>query len=425
MNTLPIEAIRDAALELLDRPQPQDHQRPPEDPDWKAWCLSSGRGAGKSFASMHWLAGYAREHAGLRARIIAPTFADGVASCVEGPNGLLRFAPEARFMASAAGGSRVEFPNGSFVWIIGTPTPKDVDRLRALTNCDVDVYEEAAANPQLQAAFDQAKLSRRGKNAPNRWVATTTPRSLKIMRDWQKDPRVHYVRVASHANKYMDPEWLAELEESYQGTRLYRQEVLGEIIDDIEGALWTLANIERSMVERENVQIVRHVVGVDPPSGPGTCGIVVVGADAANHLYVLDDYSVTDATPHEWAEAVYSAHVDYDALVVAEVNQGGRMVTEVLKQEHKDLPVKTVHAATGKTARAEPIALLWEADEQVGHFAPAKQGALSKLIDQCTSWDGSFSPDRLDALVWAAHHLRGTALGEARVAKPRGQLPGW
>lgn len=423
---LPDEAVVRLLTDLSSESiTPQPHQQPPGG-EWDAWVLSAGRGAGKSFASMFWLAQYADQHPGLRARIIAPTFGDAVASCVEGPNGLLRFTPEARFAASAPGGARVEFPNGSMVWVLGTPTPRDVDRLRALTNIDVDVFEEAAANPRLVEAFDQAKLSRRGTTAPRKWVATTTPRPLRIMRDWKQNPHVAYVQVASAANKHIDPAWLEELEKSYKGTRLYRQEVLGEILEDVEGALWTLGDLERSYVDPDTVVLTRFAVGVDPPATVGTCGIVVVGADDRGHVYVLADYSVTDATPRQWAEAVYQAHHEYEALVVAEVNQGGRMVTDVLHQEHPDMPVKTVHAAKGKQTRAEPVAMLWEPVEQIGHLA-APLDRLAGLVDQLATWDGSFSPDRLDALVWAVTHLRSSGPGKTVVAggQVRRQLPGW
>lgn len=434
-----VSAVVAAAIELLERPEPQDHQRPPEG-DWSAWVLAAGRGAGKSFASMHWLAQYAQANPGLRARIIAPTFADGVASCVEGDNGLLRLAPECRFAASAPGGARVEFPNGSMVWIIGTPTPRDADRLRAITNIDCDVYEEFAANPQAVAAFEQGEYSRRASAQARRaglrprWVVTTTPRPLDIMRQWRDDPAIPYVRVPSSANKHLPPEFLANLEKM-KGTRRYRQEVLGEILDDVEGALWTLLDVERSVVPWVDdndgappTMLVRGAIGVDPPSGHGTCGIVAVGANRENHLHPWRDYSISDATPNVWASMAIRAHDETGWPLIPETNQGGTMVTEVIKNIRPDIPIKPVRASVGKVARAEPIAVLWEADEQVGHFLEGTLPQFGKLIDQMTGWVdgmGMPSPDELDAFVWACHHLRGTGYGDVSVAKPRGILPGW
>jgi phage terminase large subunit-like protein len=432
-----IPELVDATFRILDRPQPQPHQRPPEDPDWDAWVLAAGRGAGKSFASMHWLAEYAKEHPNLRARVIAPTFAVGVGSCVEGDNGLLHFAPEARWLPSAPGGARVEFPNGSCVWIMGTPNMRDADKLRGITNISVDVFEEAAANPQLDYAFEQAKLSRRGsrfsRGVPSRWVATTTPRPLDIMRGWRDDPSIHYVRVPSSANKYLTPEFLADLEKD-KGSRRYRQEVLAEILDDVEGALWTLLNVERSQIDWDDDNddgppslLVRGAIGIDPPSGHGTCGIVATGATRDNHVVPWKDYSVTDASPNAWASMAVKAYEETGWPLVAEINQGGKMVAEVMRNVRKDIPIKEVRASVGKVARAEPIAVLWEADEQIGHFLRGTLSRFGKLIDQMTGWVdgmGMASPDEMDAFVWAAHHLRGTGFGTTRVAKPRGQLPG-
>lgn len=431
MNTLPIEAIRDAAFELLDRPQPQDHQRPPEG-DWDLWITAGGRGSGKSFGGSYWLAEYAMEHPGLRARIIAPTFGDGVASCIEGPSGLKRFAPQGKWKPSEPGGAMFDFGNGSCAWVIGTPTPNDVDRLRALGNIHVDFFEEFAANRQAEAAWDQAELSRRNPSIPNKAVVATTPRPLKLLKKWSKELGKAYVRVSSFANKYADPAWLAKLEKM-KGTRLYRQEVLGEILDDIQGALWTLADIERSKRPMSSVEIVRYAIGVDPPSGPGTCGIVVLGADAQNHVYVIADLSVTDATPNQWGAQVVHAYDTYGGVIVAERNQGDRMVRSTLEGIRKGLPIKPVWASEGKKTRAEPISILWEVEEQVGHFPEEGFEDLTLMVDQLTSWvapggenpPSDFSPDRLDGLVHAATYLRSSALGEARVAKPRGQLPGW
>lgn len=441
-----IAAVVDAALALIDKPVPQPHQRPPEDPNWDLWVTAGGRNSGKSFGGMLWLADYAREHPGLRARIIAPTLGDAIESCVEGPSGLKRFAPEGRFHASDPGGSKFKFPkdkNGrqSVIFLIGTPTPRDVDRLRATGNVHVDVFEEFAANPQHAAAWEQAELSRRAKDfdIPNRAVVATTPRPIKLLKLWAKTLGRAYVRVSSHANRFADKAWLAKRDEA-KGTRLYRQEVLGEILDDVVGALWTLTDIERSTVPREGVELVRYAIGVDPPSGNGTCGIVVLGADIDGRLYVVADYSISEAGPNQWARQVIAAYDKYGGVIVAERNQGGKMVAETLNNVRKAskkpvLPIKTVWAAVGKQARAEPIAVLWEAEQQAGHFFADTMADLELLVDQLTSWvppggenaPSDFSPDRLDALVWAGHHLRGTGFGEERVSTRQvaARLPGW
>jgi phage terminase large subunit-like protein len=386
------------------------HQVPPP-PGWLGWLLTGGRGVGKTLAGSHWIADLARNVAGFRGRIIAPTLSDAVNGVVHDPDsGLLAYDSTAVYRPSGAEGVRVEWPNGSKVWCVGTNSPRDVDRLRALTNIDADLFEEAAANPQLASAAKQAALSRRGKRLPHPiWAATTTPRPLATIKEWMADEQVVVTRATTFDNPHT-PDVYRHHAEALRGTRLYKQEVLGEIIDDVEGALWTLANLERSLYTGDRSRLVEGLVkvaiGVDPPSGSGTCGIIVVGRDDSGHLYVLDDYSVTDATPHQWAMRVASASADYGGLVVAEVNQGGRMVSEVLRQAAPGLPITTVHAAKGKQARAEPVALLWEAELQTAHMAPAAPDDLTLLTDQLTEWvPGEFSPDRLDAMVWAATYL--------------------
>ncbi len=389
----------------------QPHQIPPwvADPTLHnhGFVMLTGRGGGKSFAAMYDLHTQLSETPNLRARVIAPTLGDGIAAAVDGPNGLLKMSKgQARWLPSAPGGACVRYPNGSRVWIIGTPTEKDVDRLRALTNIDLDVFEELFANPCAQSAFDQAALSRR--RGPMRFFVSSTPRPHQLIKEWEKDANVTIVRGKSTDNKHIPLDWLAKLESMYKGTRLYRQEVLGEVIEDVEGALWKASDIERSMVNGLPSEVAsicdRIVVGVDPPTGQGTCGIVVVGQDARGHMYVLDDRSVDEASPHVWAARVKSAADTYDAVVVAEINQGGQMVKEVLNSAQHDLPIHTVNATKSKKTRAEPIALLWEVNEQIVHMVTGS----GKLIDQMCEWvpgEGK-SPDRVDALVWAMWYLR-------------------
>lgn len=397
---------------------PLPHQIPPSG-EWEGWVLSGGRGVGKTMTGARLLAEYARTVPGLRARVIAPTLSDAVNGVILDPDsGLLAVDPLARFKPSGVEGARVEWPNGSKLFLVGTPTLRDVDRLRALTNIDFDLFEEAAANPQLTDAAQQAALSRRGRRLPfPRWAATTTPRPVPVFKAWMEDETVEVTRATTHDNPHT-PDAYRRYAEALKGTRLYRQEILGEVVDEVEGALWTLTNIDRSRVPEEErpellERLTKVAVGVDPPSGAGTCGIVVVGRDAEGHLYVLDDYSITDASPSQWATAAVRAARDYGATIVAETNQGGRMVKETLQRvqspdEGTPVPLAMVNASVGKKARAEPISVLWEADEPLGHFAtpPASESA-AVLISQLTEWvpgEGD-SPDHLDAMVWACHRL--------------------
>lgn len=415
----------------------QDHQIPPwrrtpHHPDWDpmdstvmGFVMMAGRGGGKSFATMWELHLQLSETANLRARVIAPTLGDGIAAAVDGPNGLLKLSGGiARWLPSAPGGACVRYPNGSRVWIVGTPTEKDVDRLRALTNIDFDVFEEFFANPCAASAFQQAGLSRR--RGSRRWMVSSTPRPHELIKKWEKDPLIEIRRGTSMDNKHIPIDWLHELQTTYYGTRLYRQEVLGEVLEDVEGALWKANDLERSRVEGPPSAVAaicdRIVVGVDPPTGNGTCGIVVCGQDAEGHIYVLDDRSVDEASPNQWAARVRDAADTYDAIVVAEINQGGQMVKEVLNSGGHDLPIHTVNATKNKKTRAEPIALLWEVQEQIVHTLMA----TGPLIDQMCEWVpgvGS-SPDRVDAMVWAMWYLRArhTAVVRAHGAPAEGPV---
>jgi phage terminase large subunit-like protein len=389
------------------RMPPHSARDPGENPDALGFAMMAGRGAGKSFAAMWELHLTLSETANTRARVIAPTLGDGIAAAVDGPNGLLTLSKgQAKWLPSAPGGACVRYPNGSRVWIVGTPTEKDVDRLRALTNIDFDVFEEFFAIPVAERAFEQASLSRR--RGVRRWLISSTPRPHHLIKRWEEDPQVVVRHGTSMDNKHIPLDWLHTLNTLYKGTRLYRQEVLGEVIEDVEGALWKANDVERSRVEGPASAVAsicdRVVVGVDPPTGQGTCGIVVVGQDAGGHMYVLDDRSVEEASPHVWAARVKEAADTYDGIVVAEINQGGQMVKEVINSAGHALPIHTVNATKSKKTRAEPIALLWEVEEQVVHMVTQSP----RLIDQMCEWvpgEGA-SPDRVDALVWAMWYLR-------------------
>lgn len=426
--SLPPTLLDAAVAALVTRhngPGPADplpHQQPPPG-RWRGWLLTGGRGVGKTWAGSSFVVDSAHRRPGLRGRIIAPTSTDAIASCVLGESGILAIDPTATFYPSKPGGAVVEWPNGSQVWPIGTPTARDVDRLRALTNIDLDLFEEAAANPLLAAAVEQAAMSRRRAGA--RWVATTTPRPLPTIRDWIDDPQVHVTVAASHDNPHADPEWLADIDAAYRGTRLYRQEILGEVIDEVDGARWQYRWLDRSRVDRVP-DGSRWAVGVDPASGSGTTGIVAVAVGPDGHLYVTDDASVTDASPSDWAARVGTLADLRSATIVAEDDQGGRMVKAVLDAAGITLPVKraTAKRIGGKAQRADAVAVLWEKDPPEGHVVDR----LPALEDQLVTWtpdNTRSSPDRLDAMVWACTWLRTTVHGAVAATVPGGTFGGW
>lgn len=393
----------------------------------KGAVLAGGRGAGKTLAASNYLARICESTPKIRARVIAPTLSDAVNSVALDPqSGILAQSPSASFKPSGVEGARIVWPNGSVCFLVGTPSLKDVDRLRALTNIDIDHYEEAAANPRLKEAVRQADLSRRGNRLGHPiWIASTTPRPVPTYKGWLDDPDV-VVQRASTAQNPHTPQAYRDYAESLKGTHLYRQEILGEVVEDVAGALWKQKDIDRSLVRDSDERslilslVSRVIVGVDPPSGHGTCGIVVAGVtDKLNdptgqaRIVILDDYSVSDASPAIWGGRVVDAAKAYGATVVAERNQGGFMVESTIRQAAEDrgddfLPVTLAHARLSKAQRAAPMALLWELDNQRGIMVPPNGDVtrFAKLIEEMTGWTpGTFSPDHLDAAAWATAEL--------------------
>lgn len=447
----------------------QRHQIPPAEHDdptssVKGWVMLAGRNAGKSYAGARWLHRMCNVPGRpKRCRIIAPSFGDAVASCVEGPSGVLEASGgQAVWKPSHPGGAQVQWPNGSVCYVIGTPTPRDVDRLRAIGNIDYDWFEEAAANPQIKEAERQARLSRR--RLGSKWICTTTPRPLPEVRQWKVDslttdregkprsPTVVISEATAFDNPHADPLWLEELETIYAGTLLYQQEVLGKVLEDVAGAIWNAAKIERSRIavppgygpldaiEELGFKIVRTAIGVDPANSSGLTGIVAVAlAELPNpfnpitgrptrHLLVLEDCSTPGMSAEAWASEAVRLAIKYDAPVVAENDSGGDAIRAVLKSaDHLDRVSIFPARARGrgsKEVRAEPVALLWERDDFRGHMVGAQ---MTQLEEQMTTWvpddkataGPTGSPDRIDALVWACTWLwTGTAMGDVQAHLP-------
>lgn len=258
-----------------------------------------------------------------------------------------------------------------------------------------------------------------------RWVATTTPRPVKLIRHLSKQASVTVTRGSSYDNvENLAASYVAEVLEPYRGTRLERQEIAGELIEQVEGALWAWDAIAaaqgrwRAFLEATGrAPAHRHVVvAVDPAASSGEdaddCGIYVTGRQAQTDRYsVLANYSRSRASVGEWTRAVVDAYHEHRAdLVVAEVNNGGDMVEAVIANADPTIKVEKVHATRGKRVRAEPIALLYDRG-QVDHA-----GEFPTLVDQMTSWtpDSRESPDHLDAVVWGLTYLSGRTAQRGR-----------
>lgn len=393
------------------RPDLEPHQVPPPG-KWDLWLLEAGRGAGKTEACARYFTRYMRRNAGSRGRVVAPTFGDAVESCVEGPSGLLAIDPEVRWLPSAPGGAKVVWPNGSEALVIGTPFPRDVDRLRAGGNRHLDWWEEMAANPQLGKAWDQAAMGLRLGEHPHS-IASTTPRNTKAYRQVREGfgggVAVERTHGTTDDNPYLSDEWRSRIHARYEGTRLGRQEISGELLDDIEGALWTYAQLDACRVD-EAPDLAVVVVAIDPAatSGPASndTGILVCGLGADGDAYVLADRTC-HLPPEGWGQRAVRAYHHFEAdRIVPEVNNGGEMVEAVIRTVDPKVPVKPVVASRGKQTRAQPVAALYgmppKRPPRVHHV-----GVFTDLEDQLCTWvpEEEESPDRLDALVWAVTDL--------------------
>lgn len=372
---------------------------------WRTWLILAGRGFGKTFAGARWVDERARAVDGAHIAVVGATLGEARSVMVEGAAGILRVARERPAFEPSL--RRLCWPNGSTATLFGAAEP---DSLRG-PSFHFAWGDEVAKWTAAEAALSNLALALRSGRAP-RQVLTTTPRPLAWLQALAAPaPGVVVTRGRTIDNRAnLAPAFVATLLAQYGGTRLARQELLGEFVADLDGALWTRALLERCRVAHAP-PFGRTVIGVDPPAGVGdradACGIVVVRLGPDGRGYVVADRSVQGRDPHGWACAVVAAADEFSAdRVVAEVNNGGAMVTSTLRAAAATLPVVAVHAAMGKVARAEPVSALY-AQGRVAHV-----GDLTALEDElCGLLTGGGyagpgrSPDRADALVWALSEL--------------------
>jgi phage terminase large subunit-like protein len=360
----------------------------------------AGRGAGKTRTAAEWLAWKAISNEGTRWAIVAPTHADARDTCVEGESGILNILKEYGVLRDYNRSiSEIFLTNKSRIKLFSGEEP---DRLRG-PQFHGGWFDELAAFKRPDA-WDQYQFGARLGQHPQT-IITTTPRPTKLVKDLVEREGVKVVRGSTFDNaKNLAPSALAELKLRYENTRLGRQELYGEILDTVEGALWTREVIERARVT-DIPPLIRIVVAIDPAvtnnADSDETGIVAAGITSDNHYYVLSDKSLR-ASPDAWARQAVNLYHDLGAdKIIAETNNGGDMVTLLIKQVDHSAPVKKVTATRGKQLRAEPISSLYE-QGRVHHH-----GYFAELETQMCEWTpiSNESPDRLDALVWAITEL--------------------
>lgn len=373
----------------------RESQMPP-DWDWYIWLILSGRGFGKTRIGNEQVINWAR--AGFNPiALVGQTKADVRDTIIElGESALLRISPPWFYPEYEPSKRRVTWPNGVVGIVYSGDEP---DQLRGPQHAKAFV-DELAKFKYPKETWDNLMFGLRVGENPQAVVATT-PRPIKIIKELLEDKRVAVTRGHTLENRgNLAPEFLRYVLEKYEHTRLGRQELEGQILDDNPGALWKRSQIDDLRV-RQHPTLIRIAVGVDPEASnteeSAETGIIVAGIALVNgqmHGFVLDDLSLRD-TPSGWATAAITGYYKFRAdRIVAEVNQGGDMVESTIHTVDPNTPVKKIHASRGKVTRAEPIAALGE-QGRLHHV-----GFFSELEDQLCEWQpGDKSPDRLDAYV--------------------------
>ena len=386
------------------------HQLPP-DGAWRSWVIMGGRGAGKTRAGAEWVRTQVEGarpgdpgRAG-RVALVGETIDQVREVMIFGESGILACSPPDRRPVWEATRKRLVWPNGAVAQVFSAHEPES---LRG-PQFDAAWVDELAKWKKAEETWDQLQFALRLGPNPQQ-VVTTTPRNVTVLKAILNNPSTVVTHAPTDANRaHLATSFLEEVKARYGGTRLGLQELDGALLEDAEGALWTSAMLERGRVD-EVPALSRIVVAVDPPvtghAGSDECGIVVVGAVTDGPVqdwraYVLEDASVQGTSPDGWARAAIEAMQRHGAdRLVAEVNQGGDLVQAVIRQVDPLVSFKAVRASRGKSARAEPVAALYE-QGRVHHLR-----GLARLEDQmcrmtARGYEGRGSPDRVDALVWA------------------------
>ena len=377
------------------------YQDPPHG-EWLTWLMLAGRGAGKTRAGAEWVNAEASSGRAMRIGIIGETMHDARAVMVEGKSGILapmradmrpEFRPATR---------RLTWESGAVAELFSAEDP---DQLRG-PEFDLVWADEFAKWRRPGHAFDMVQMGLRVGARP-RMLMTTTPRNIPELKMVMAEATTVLTRAVTADNaQHLSPSFLTLVQTRYGGSRLGRQELMGEILQDDERALWRRSWIDAGRVEAAP-PLARVVVAVDPPVTAGArsdaCGIVVAGRDAAGQVFVLADRTVQGVSPAKWAHRAAQAVAAYEAgAIVVEVNQGGDLVRDLMREACPSVPVRTTRASQSKRVRAEPVAVLYE-QGRVHHV-----GSMPALEDEMCLFGSDSqqgSPDRVDALVWAVNDL--------------------
>ena len=387
------------------------------DGDWRIWLLLAGRGFGKTRTINEWAIEQAQAIPGSRGAIIGATAADVRDVLIEGESGLLNISRDGFRPVYEPSKRRITWPNGSMA---ATYSADEPERLRGPQH-HWGVVDELAAW-RYPAAWDNFMFGLRLGTDPRAAVATT-PKPVALLKSLLKDANTVVTRGSTYDNRAnLAPAFFEQIIKKYENTRLGRQELNAELLEDVEGALWSLDVIENTRVIH-TPDLIRIVVAIDPSatntSDSDEAGIVAAGVDDAGHGYVLDDKSLRES-PLGWTkEAITLYHKLKADRIVAESNNGGDMIEVIIRSVDSSVAYSKVYASRGKQTRAEPISAFYE-QKRVHHV-----GVFGELESEMTSWvPGMASPNRMDALVWALTELM-LGDGEVHIESLPSAIAGW
>lgn len=380
--------------------------------DWRTWLILAGRGFGKTRAGSEWvrenICGGTPLAKGRYSRIalVAETAADARDVIVEGDSGLLAVHPKAFRPKYEPSKRRMTWPNGAIATLYNATEP---DQLRGPQH-DAAYCDETAKWQYAQETWDMLQFGLRLGDHP-RQVITTTPRPIPVLKQIARDPQTIVTRGSTYDNAAnLAPGFLAAIKARYEGTRLGRQELHAEILDDVPGALWTGEMIDKALSLVKVPDMQRIVVAVDPSGVGGSedsgdwIGIIAVGKGIDGRGYVLGDYSCK-LSPAGWGRRAVECYRHFKAdRIVAEINFGGAMVEHVIRSVDENVPFTMVRASRGKVLRAEPVAALYE-QGRVTHTQPFPELEAQMCAFTSTGYMGEGSPDRVDAMVHAVSDL--------------------
>lgn len=381
--------------------------------NWKTWLFLGGRGAGKTRAATEWVREAVESYTALNIALLGPTFADVRDIMIEGESGILNTASRFFKPKFEPSNRRVVWPNGAQATIYSAEVP---DSLRG-PQFDLAWGDELASWQDGNIVLDTLRPALRLGENP-RMMFTTTPRPVSWIKDLLTDNTCSVTRSPSRENiAYLPEGFIEDLEGRFANSVYGRQELEGEVIDDPEGAIWTRSDIERARNLAIPENFDRIIVAVDPPSSSGTnadaCGVIVAASFGnGHHAAILADYSSQGQNPKDWAQTIALAYEEFGAdCILAEANQGGEMIREIINIAAPSAPIRLIHATKSKRVRAEPVALLYS-QGRIAHRAHFRE-----LEDEMCRYGAkgfSNSPDRMDALVWAINHLLLGARGQPR-----------